>query len=151
MSFGCLPLFHECPFFCFRFQSRIPHCTECSLPFRIARCSFFCLRYIYLFIFLAVLGLPYCPRAFSSCRDWGLFSEQCAGFSLQWLLLLWHGISCTSKWDLPGPGIEPVSPTLAGEFLSTRPPVKPIIAVLKWFALSLFQAPLGSQLCEGGG
>ena len=86
---------------------------------------------IYLFTFLAVLGLPYCPRAFSSCRDWGLFSEQCAGFSLQWLLLLWHGISCTSKWDLPGPGIEPVSPTLAGEFLSTRPPVKPTIAVLK--------------------
>ena len=25
-------------------------------------------------------------------------------------------------WDLPGPGIEPVSPTLAGTFLSTVPP-----------------------------
>ena len=28
-------------------------------------------------------------------------------------------------WDLPGPGIEPVSPALAGGFLSTVPPGKP--------------------------
>ena len=28
-------------------------------------------------------------------------------------------------WDLPGPGIEPVSPALAGRFLSTAPPRKP--------------------------
>ena len=28
-------------------------------------------------------------------------------------------------WDLPGPGHEPVSPALAGEFLTTAPPEKP--------------------------
>ena len=28
-------------------------------------------------------------------------------------------------WDLPGPGLEPVSPTLAGGFLTTVPPGKP--------------------------
>ena len=28
-------------------------------------------------------------------------------------------------WDLPGPGLEPVSPALAGGFLSTAPPGKP--------------------------
>ena len=28
-------------------------------------------------------------------------------------------------WDLPGPGIEPVSPALAGRFLTTVPPGKP--------------------------
>ena len=28
-------------------------------------------------------------------------------------------------WDLPGPGLEPVSPALAGGFLSTVPPGKP--------------------------
>ena len=28
-------------------------------------------------------------------------------------------------WDLPGPGLEPVSPTLAGRFLTTAPPGKP--------------------------
>ena len=27
-------------------------------------------------------------------------------------------------WDLPGPGIEPVSPALAGGFLTTEPPGK---------------------------
>ena len=30
-----------------------------------------------------------------------------------------------SMWDLPGPGIEPVSPALAGRFLTTEPPGKP--------------------------
>ena len=27
-------------------------------------------------------------------------------------------------WDLPGPGLEPVSPALAGGFLNTAPPGK---------------------------
>ena len=29
-------------------------------------------------------------------------------------------------WDLPGPGLEPVSPALAGGFLTTAPPGKPL-------------------------
>ena len=29
-------------------------------------------------------------------------------------------------WDLPGPGIEPVSPALAGGFSTTAPPGKPL-------------------------
>ena len=29
-----------------------------------------------------------------------------------------------AMWDLPGPGIEPMSPALAGGFLITRPPGK---------------------------
>ena len=29
-------------------------------------------------------------------------------------------------WDLPGPGLEPVSPALAGGFLITAPPGKPL-------------------------
>ena len=29
-------------------------------------------------------------------------------------------------WDLPGPGIEPISPALAGRFLTTGPPGKPL-------------------------
>ena len=28
-------------------------------------------------------------------------------------------------WDLPGPGLEPVSPALAGGSLTTEPPGKP--------------------------
>ena len=29
-------------------------------------------------------------------------------------------------WDLPGPGLEPVTPALAGGFLTTAPPGKPL-------------------------
>ena len=32
-------------------------------------------------------------------------------------------------WDLPGAGLEPVSPALAGGFLTTAPPGKPLIIV----------------------
>ena len=75
---------------------------------------------------------------------------RCAGFSLRWLLLLWstgsrhaglsscgsqaleHRLrSCDARaqlphgmWDLPGPGLEPVFPALAGKFLTTAPPGK---------------------------
>ena len=34
-----------------------------------------------------------------------------------------------SMWDLPGPGLEPVSPALAGGFLTTVPPGKPLKSV----------------------
>ena len=33
-------------------------------------------------------------------------------------------------WDLPGPGLEPVSPALAGGFLTTVPPGKPCLLIL---------------------
>ena len=39
-------------------------------------------------------------------------------------------------WDLPGPGLEPVSPALAGGFLTTAPPGKPSFAVLFTIARS---------------
>ena len=65
----------------------------------------------------------------------GYSSLQCQGSSLQWLLFLWstgceaQGLSCCSTqtqwswsgWDLPRPGIEPLSPILTGRFLSTGP------------------------------
>ena len=37
------------------------------------------------------------------------------------------GLSC-GMWDLPRPGLEPVSPALAGGFLTTVPPRKPATA-----------------------
>ena len=33
-------------------------------------------------------------------------------------------------WDLPGPGLEPVSPALAGGFLTTAPPGEPRTSIL---------------------
>ena len=41
--------------------------------------------------------------------------------------LLLHGM-----WDLPGPGLEPVSSALAGGFLTTAPPGKPSTNILYW-------------------
>ena len=38
-----------------------------------------------------------------------------------WALLL------GGMWDLPRPGIEPLSPSLAGSFLTTGPPGKPCL------------------------
>ena len=60
------------------------------------------------------------------------------GFSWRWLLLLQSKgsrragfSSCGTRawllrgmWDLPGPGLKPVSPALAGGFLTTVPPGK---------------------------
>ena len=74
----------------------------------------------------------------------GYFSLRCACFSLWWLLLLRStGSRCAgfsscgtwalllrSMWDLRGPGFEPVSPALAGGFLTTAPPGKSLFCFL---------------------
>ena len=71
---------------------------------------------------------------FSSCGTWasvvaarGLSS--CGSQTLERRLS-----SCGARaslrrgmWDLPGPGLEPVSPALAGGFLTTVPPGKPFL------------------------
>ena len=42
-----------------------------------------------------------------------------------------HRLSCSvALWDLSGPGIEPVSPELAGGFLTTVPPGSPAYLTL---------------------
>ena len=39
---------------------------------------------------------------------------------------LWHmGLVVLSMWDIPGSGIKPVSPALAGGFLTTDPSGRP--------------------------
>ena len=92
--------------------------------------------FIYLFrlrwVFVAVHGLSLVAAS------GGYSSLRCVGFSLRWLLLLQSTgsrhtgfSSCGARaslfhgmWDLPGPGFEPVSPALAGGFLTTVPPGK---------------------------
>ena len=90
------------------------------------------------YLFLATLGHHCCMRAFSSCRKQGLLPVVVCSFSLWCLLLLWnmgsraHGLcSCGAWayllcgiWDLSRPGIKPMSPTLAGGFLTTGLPEK---------------------------
>ena len=90
---------------------------------------------------MAVLGLRFCARAFSSCGKWGpLFIVVCGPLTIMASLVAEHRLqmrrlsNCGSRaqllrgmWDLPRPGLEPVSPALAGRFPTTAPPGKPHI------------------------
>ena len=102
---------------------------------------FLFLNFIYLFIlFLAVLGLRFCARAFSSCDKQGpLFIVVHGPLTIAASLVAEHKLqtrrlsSCGSRaqllrgmWDLPRPGLEPVFPALAGRFSTTAPPGKPL-------------------------
>ena len=101
------------------------------------------------FFFLAALGLRCCAQAFCSCDEWGLLcvvvhkllivvASRCGARALgaRASVVAAHGLSsCGSQasllrsmWDLPGPGLEPVSPALAGGPLTTAPPGKPLAA-----------------------
>ena len=97
---------------------------------------FFFLIFIYLFIYL---WLRFCARAFSSCGKRGpLFIAVRGPLTIAASLAAEHRLhmrklsNCGSRaqplrgmWDLPRPGLEPVSPALAGRFSTTAPPGKP--------------------------
>ena len=88
---------------------------------------------------MAVLGLRFCARASSSCGKWGpLFITVRGPLTVTASLVAEHKLqmrrlsSCGSRasllrgmWDLPRPGLEPVSPALADRFSTTAPPGKP--------------------------
>ena len=77
---------------------------------------------------------------FSSCGRQGLLSRcgawasHCGGLSCCRACTLEHGLrGCGARaqllcgmWDLPGSGIEPMSPALAGGFFTTEPSGKPL-------------------------
>ena len=103
---------------------------------------------------MAVLGLRFCARAFSSCGEWGplfitvrgpptIAASPVAEHKLQTRRLS----SCGSRaqplrgmWDPPRPGPEPVSPALAGRLPTTAPPGKPLkmflIGVCRWVTVA---------------
>ena len=107
-----------------------------KLHFRVGIILFF----LFFFIFKAVLGLRFCARAFSSCGKWGpLFIAVHGPHVVAASLVAEHRLqtgrlsSCGSRaqllrsmWDLPRPGLEPVSAALAGRFSTTAPPGKPL-------------------------
>ena len=90
---------------------------------------------------MAVLGLRFCARAFSSCGKRGpLFiavrgpltvtASLAAEHRLQTCRLSSRGSRAQllrGMWDLPRPGLEPVSPALAGGLSTTVPPGKPLV------------------------
>ena len=70
-----------------------PHCFRALLFFFFFWFLFFGFLknfwvYLFIYLFMAVLGLHFCARAFSSCGNGGHSSSQCAGLSLSWPLLL---------------------------------------------------------------
>ena len=95
--------------------------------------------YLFIYLFMAVLGLRFCLRAFSSCGERGpLFIAVCGPLTIAASLVAEHRLqtcrlsSCGSRaqllrgmWVRPRPGLEPVSPALAGRFSTTAPPEKP--------------------------
>ena len=119
--------------------------------------SYFIYLFIYLFIFGCVESLVR-ARAFSSCGKWGplfiavwgpLFIAVRGPFTIAAPPVAGHRLqmhrlsSCGSRaqllrgmWDPPRPGLEPVSPALAGRLSTTAPPGKPDKSFLRNFKFS---------------
>ena len=107
---------------------------------------FFFFESFFIYLFLAVLGLRFCVRAFSSCGKRGpLFITVWGPLTIAASLAAEHRLqmrrlsNCGSRaqllrgmWDLPRPGLEPVSPALAGRLSTTAPPGKPSCGILVW-------------------
>ena len=101
---------------------------------------------------MAVLGLRFCARAFSSCGKRGPLLIVVRGpLSIAASLVEEHRLqtcrlsnsgsraqSLRGMWDPPRPGLEPVSPALAGRLPTTAPPGKPTSSHFKLHFLSLF-------------
>ena len=132
---------------------RYPKQKKTIICFRISFYLFILFIYFWLrWVFVAARGLSLVAVS------GGCSSFHCAGFSLRWLLSLRSAgsrrtgfTSCGSQalerrlsscgaqaqllhgmWDLPGPGLKPVSLALAGGFLTTAPPGKPQNTIFKY-------------------
>ena len=106
-----------------------------------------CFLFFVFYLFMAVLGLRFCERAFSSCGKRGpLFIAVRRPLTIAASLVAEHRLqtrrlsNCGSwaqllrgTWDLPRPGLEPVSPALAGRLSTTAPPGKPPYSFLILF------------------
>ena len=120
-------------------SSLIPFCSEnilCRMLIHLYFCVFFMFQNIvylanyslcffkknkFIYLFMAVLGLRFCARAFSNCSKWGHSSSRCAGLSLSRPLLLRstgsrragsvavaHGPSCSAACGIfPDQGSNP--------------------------------------------
>ena len=88
---------------------------------------------------MTVLGLRFCARALPNCGKRGpLFIAVHGPLTIAASLVVEHRLqtrrlsNCGSQaqllhstWDLPRPGLEPVSSELAGRLSTTAPPGKP--------------------------
>ena len=117
-------------------------CTGCHIVLCPFHSFFFFLINFFkkiIYLFMAVLVLRFCARAFSSCGERGpLFITVRGPPTIAASLVAEHRLqqrrlsNCGSRaqplrgtWDLPRPGLELVSPALAGRLSTTAPPGKP--------------------------
>ena len=114
---------------------------------------------------MAVLGLRFCVRAFSSCGKRGrLFIAVRRPLTIVASLVVEHRLqmrrlsNCGSQaqllcgmWDPPRPGLEPVSPALAGRFSTTAPPGKPLIFTIIILNSFSGRLPISSSFAWSGG
>ena len=105
---------------------------------------------------MAVLGLRFCARAFSSCGKRGpLFIAVRGPLTIAASPVEEHRLQTRrlsncgpraqllrSMWDPPRPGLKPMSPALAGRLSTTAPPGKPYTSV---FSESMRVSPLQPQ------
>ena len=120
-------------------------CKHTSTTHFILEILFFFNFYLFIYLSMAALGLRFCARAFSSCGKRGpLFIAVRGPFTVAASLVAEHRLqthrlsNCGSRaqllhgmWDLPRPGLEPVSPALSGRLSTTTPPGKPSSGILK--------------------
>ena len=117
----------------------------------MVNCQFF---FFFFFFFNFPLALPW----LSLVAVIRYYSVGCAGFSLHWFLLwspetrpqaqkLWHmGLVTSQQGNLHGPRIKPMSPALAGRFLSTGPGKSQVVCFLKLSETGYFFYFFGSNL-----
>ena len=105
--------------------------------------------FLFSFFFKTVLFIYWlrclccCKRTFSIRGAW---ASRCGGSlvaehkvqSMQPQQLWCSGVLAHDMWDLPGSGIEPVSPALAGRLLTTGPPGKSCIILHIWMIQFLY-------------
>ena len=85
-------------------------------------------------LFVAVRGLPIAVASLAGSTDSRCMRFHSCGAQAQQLWLAGSRaqvLLLCGMWDPPGPGLEPVSPALAGGFLTTAPPGKPTQLVLE--------------------
>ena len=111
-----------------------------------SHCLICVMFYLFIYLFMAVLGLRFCARAFSSCGKRGpLFIAVRRPLTIVASPVEEHRLqmrrlsNCGSRaqllrgmWGPPRPGPEPMSPASAGRLSTTAPPGKPYLALLKF-------------------
>ena len=95
---------------------------------------------------VVVRGAPHSSGFSCGAGLWGSWAQQCGSWALEHRLN-----SCGTRayllrgmWDLPGSGVKPMSPALAGRSFTAEPPQKPcILETLSQSLQNHYNHPMG--------